>query len=74
MRRGAASLARHSERSAGGGALTRRQTRTGATVTRCPPTTGVIMQVPLEISFHNIDKSEWAEDMIRDHVARLEDI
>lgn len=32
------------------------------------------MQVPLEISFHNIDKSEWAEDMIRDHVARLEDI
>ena len=32
------------------------------------------MQVPMEIAFHNIDKSDWAEDAIRDHVARLEEI
>jgi ribosome-associated translation inhibitor RaiA/cold shock CspA family protein len=32
------------------------------------------MQVPLEIAFHNIDRSDWAEDQIRNHVARLEDI
>jgi cold shock CspA family protein/ribosome-associated translation inhibitor RaiA len=32
------------------------------------------MQVPVEIAFHNIDKSEWAENTIRDHIARLEDI
>jgi cold shock CspA family protein/ribosome-associated translation inhibitor RaiA len=32
------------------------------------------MQIPMEIAFHNIDKSQWAEDAIRDHVARLEDI
>jgi ribosome-associated translation inhibitor RaiA/cold shock CspA family protein len=28
----------------------------------------------MEIAFHNIDKSDWAEDAIRDHVARLEEI
>ena len=32
------------------------------------------MQIPTEIAFHNIDKSEWAENVIRDHVARLGDI
>ena len=32
------------------------------------------MQIPLEIAFHNIDKSDWAETAIRDHVARLEEI
>jgi ribosome-associated translation inhibitor RaiA/cold shock CspA family protein len=32
------------------------------------------MQVPLEIAFHNVDHSDWAEDEIRSHVARLEDI
>lgn len=32
------------------------------------------MQVPLEIAFHNIEHSDWAEDEIRNHVARLEDI
>jgi ribosome-associated translation inhibitor RaiA/cold shock CspA family protein len=32
------------------------------------------MQVPLEISFHNIDNSEWAKDTIREHVAKLESI
>ena len=32
------------------------------------------MQIPLEIAFHNIEKSDWAEDEIRDHVARLEEI
>lgn len=32
------------------------------------------MQVPLEISYHNIDKSETAEDAIRSHVADLEEI
>jgi ribosome-associated translation inhibitor RaiA/cold shock CspA family protein len=32
------------------------------------------MQVPLEIAFHNVEHSDWAEDEIRTHVARLEDI
>jgi ribosome-associated translation inhibitor RaiA/cold shock CspA family protein len=32
------------------------------------------MQVPLEIAFHNIEHSEWAESEIREHVARLEGI
>ena len=32
------------------------------------------MQVPLEISFHNIDSSDWAESEIRDRVADLERI
>ena len=30
------------------------------------------MQVPLEIAFHNIDSSTWAEDQIRARVAKLE--
>ena len=30
------------------------------------------MQVPLEIAFHNIDSSNWAEDQIRARVAKLE--
>jgi ribosome-associated translation inhibitor RaiA len=30
------------------------------------------MQVPLEIAFHNIDSSTWAEDQIRSRVAKLE--
>jgi ribosome-associated translation inhibitor RaiA/cold shock CspA family protein len=32
------------------------------------------MQVPLEISFHNLKKEDWAENEIRGHVARLEEI
>ena len=32
------------------------------------------MQVPLEISFHNIDNSEWAKDEIQGQVAKLETI
>jgi ribosome-associated translation inhibitor RaiA/cold shock CspA family protein len=32
------------------------------------------MQIPIEIAFHNIDKSEWAENVIREHVAELERI
>lgn len=32
------------------------------------------MQVPVEIAFRNIDKSEWAENVIREHVAHLEEI
>jgi cold shock CspA family protein/ribosome-associated translation inhibitor RaiA len=32
------------------------------------------MQVPLEIAFHNLDTSEWAEAEIRDRVADLERI
>lgn len=32
------------------------------------------MQVPVEISFHNIQKSQAAEDVILDHVADLEQI
>jgi ribosomal subunit interface protein len=39
------------------------------------PENGVIaMQVPVEIAFHNIEPSEWAENAIRDHIARLERI
>ncbi len=30
------------------------------------------MQVPLEIAFHNIDKSDWAEEKIRERVEDLE--
>jgi cold shock CspA family protein/ribosome-associated translation inhibitor RaiA len=30
------------------------------------------MQIPVEIAFHNLEKADWAEDAIRDHVARLE--
>ena len=32
------------------------------------------MQVPLEVAFHNIDSSDWAEREIRDRVADLERI
>jgi len=32
------------------------------------------MQVPLEIAFRNIETSDYAEDAIRDHVKRLEQI
>jgi cold shock CspA family protein/ribosome-associated translation inhibitor RaiA len=32
------------------------------------------MQIPLEISFHNVDHSDWAEDEIREHVGKLEQI
>jgi cold shock CspA family protein/ribosome-associated translation inhibitor RaiA len=32
------------------------------------------MQMPLEIAFHNIDSSEWAENEIRDRIAELEEI
>ncbi len=32
------------------------------------------MQTPIEIAFRNIEKEDWAEDAIRDHVARLETI
>jgi len=32
------------------------------------------MQVPLEIAFHNIDKSDWAEQAIRGRVDELERI
>ena len=32
------------------------------------------MQVPLEIAFHNIEHSDWAEDEIRARVAELEEI
>jgi len=31
-----------------------------------------MLQVPLEIAFHNVDSSEWAEREIRDRVAELE--
>jgi cold shock CspA family protein/ribosome-associated translation inhibitor RaiA len=30
------------------------------------------MQVPLEIGFHNLPSSEWIEDTIRQHVAKLD--
>jgi cold shock CspA family protein/ribosome-associated translation inhibitor RaiA len=33
-----------------------------------------IMQIPLEISFHNIEHSDWAEDEVREHVRKLEKI
>ena len=32
------------------------------------------MQVPLEIAFHNMDSSDWAEQEIRSRVAELEEI
>lgn len=32
------------------------------------------MEIPLTIAFHNADKPAWAEDAIREHVARLEKI
>lgn len=32
------------------------------------------MQIPLEITFHNVAKEDWAEDAIRSHVAHLESI
>ncbi|MBV9346996.1 MAG: HPF/RaiA family ribosome-associated protein [Pseudolabrys sp.] len=32
------------------------------------------MQIAPEISFHNIDQTDWAENAIRDHIARLERI
>jgi ribosome-associated translation inhibitor RaiA/cold shock CspA family protein len=32
------------------------------------------MQIPVEIAFRNVPKSDWAENEIRDHVARLEEI
>jgi hypothetical protein len=32
------------------------------------------MQIPPEIAFHNIDKQDWAEAEIRDHIADLERI
>jgi ribosome-associated translation inhibitor RaiA/cold shock CspA family protein len=32
------------------------------------------MQTPLEITFHHIDKTDWAEEAIRGHVAKLEEI
>jgi ribosome-associated translation inhibitor RaiA len=32
------------------------------------------MQVPLEISYHNVDKSPAADEVIREHVAYLEEI
>jgi len=28
------------------------------------------MQIPIEIAFHNLPKSDWAENEIRDHVSR----
>src|SRR5690349_9395525 len=35
---------------------------------------GAAMQIPLEITFHHVDKTDWAEEAIREHVDRLEDI
>ncbi len=32
------------------------------------------MQTPVEIAFHNIQQTDWAENAIREHVARLERI
>ena len=32
------------------------------------------MQIPVEIAFHNIQQTDWAENAIREHVARLERI
>jgi ribosome-associated translation inhibitor RaiA/cold shock CspA family protein len=32
------------------------------------------MQIPVEIAFHNLPKSDWAENEIRDRVSRLEEI
>ena len=33
-----------------------------------------IMQIPLEISFHNVEHSDWAEHEVREHVRKLEKI
>ena len=30
------------------------------------------MQVPLELTFHDVSRSEWSENLIRDSVSRLE--
>lgn len=30
------------------------------------------MQTPLELNFHNVDRSDWSENLIRERVARLE--
>ena len=32
------------------------------------------MQIPLEISFHNVEHSDWAEHEVREHVRKLEKI
>ncbi len=32
------------------------------------------MQIPLELSFHNVEHSDWAEDEVREHVRKLEKI
>jgi hypothetical protein len=32
------------------------------------------MQIPLEITFHNLPSSEWVEQAIREHAAKLEKI
>lgn len=32
------------------------------------------MQIPLEISFHNVEHSDWAEAEVREHVQKLEQI
>lgn len=32
------------------------------------------MQIPLDISFHNVDHSDWAEAEVREHVRKLEKI
>ena len=32
------------------------------------------MQIPLEIAFHNVEHSDWAENEIREHVRKLENI
>src|SRR3954454_25330132 len=32
------------------------------------------MQIQPEIAFHNIEKVDWAEDQILDHIQRLEEI
>ena len=35
---------------------------------------GTTMQVPVEISFHNLDSVDWAKKEINNHIARLEHI
>ena len=32
------------------------------------------MQIPLEISFHNVEHTDWAETEVREHVRKLEQI
>lgn len=32
------------------------------------------MQIPLEITFHHLGMTDWAEEAIRRHVAKLEEI